>query len=179
MFFVFALLPYLGLGNITSRYSYLASLGLILIFVFLLYKFYESLLKEGKQIALLTVSVIVIVFSLFQIIQVQQAYFDWAGAGEKVRKFFVSIDALYTDAWSKGEVTFHFVDVPQRVGDAWVFPVGLSDAVWFSFQNKDAKVYIHTSLDTALQTAGLSQTERVFVFNEDGSLREIDRYLGR
>ncbi|MEK7551296.1 MAG: hypothetical protein AAB532_01740 [Patescibacteria group bacterium] len=179
MFFVFALLPYLGLGNITSRYSYLASLGLILIFVFLLNKLYEFLLKEGKQIALLTVSVIVIVFSLFQIIQVQQAYFDWAGAGEKVRKFFVSIDALYTDAWSKGEVTFHFVDVPQKVGDAWVFPVGLSDAVWFSFQNKDAKVYIHTSLDTALQTAGLSPIQRVFVFNEDGSLGEIDRYLVR
>ena len=176
-FFVFSLLPYLGLGNITSRYSYLASLGLILIAVFLLNKIYQFLLKEGKEIALLTTSVIVIVFSLFQIIQVQQSYFDWAGAGEKVKKFFISIDALYTDYWSKGQVQFHFVDVPLKVGDAWVFPVGISDAVWFSFQNKEAKVYTYTNLDTALQTAGLSFTNRVFVFNDDGSLREVDRYL--
>ena len=177
LFFVFSLLPYLGLGNITSRYSYLASLGVILIFVFLLNKLYLFLLKESKQIALLTVSVIVIVFSLFQIIQIQQSYFDWSGAGEKVRKFFISIDALYTDYWSKGEVEFHFVDVPIKVGDAWVFPVGISDAVWFAFQNKEAKVYTHPNVDTALQSASLSLTNRVFVFNEDGSLREIDRYL--
>ncbi|MBI3985205.1 MAG: O-antigen ligase family protein [Candidatus Levybacteria bacterium] len=176
LFFVISLLPYLGLGNITSRYSYLASLGLILIFVFLLNKLYEFLLKEGRQVALLAVSVIIIVFSLFQIIQIQQSYFDWSGAGEKARKFFISIDALYTDYWSKGEVQFHFVDVPLRVGDAWVFPVGISDAVWFAFQNKDAKVYLHPNVDTALQSAGLSLTNRVFVFNEDGSLREIDRY---
>ena len=177
LFFVISLLPYLGLGNITSRYSYLASLGLILIFVFLINKFYLFLLKESKEIALLTVSMVVIVFSLFQIIQIQQSYFDWSGSGEKVRKFFISIDALYTDYWSKGEVQFHFVDVPLKVGDAWVFPVGINDAVWFAFQNKDAKVYLHPNLDTALQTAGLSPTNRVFVFNEDGSLREIDRYL--
>ncbi|MBI2025911.1 MAG: hypothetical protein HYT06_00870, partial [Candidatus Levybacteria bacterium] len=103
-FFIISLLPYLGLGNIASRYSYMASLGLILIFVFLISKLYKFLLKEGKQIALLTVSVLVIVYSLFQIIQVQQSYFDWSGAGEKVKRFFISIDALYTDYWSKGEL---------------------------------------------------------------------------
>lgn len=179
LFFVISLLPYLGLGNITSRYSYLASLGLILIFVLLINKFYLFLLSNGREIAFSVVSVVVIVFSLFQIIQIQQAYFDWSGAGEKVRKFFISIDALYTDYWSKGEVEFHFVDVPLKVGDAWVFPVGINDAVWFAFQNKEAKVYSHPNIDTALQSAGLSFANRVFVFNEDGSLREIDRYLNK
>lgn len=176
LFFAISLLPFLGLGNITSRYSYLASLGLILIFVLLVKKLYSFFIASGRAIALSVVSVFVIIFSLFQIIQLQQAYFDWRGAGEKSRNFFISIDALYTDYWSRGPVEFHFVNVPQKVGEAWVFPVGLSDAVWFAFQNKEAKVFIHNDLDTALNQAGLSFTNRVFVFNEDGSLKEIDRF---
>lgn len=176
LFFVISLLPFLGLGNITSRYSYLASLGLILIIVLLINKIYNYLLTNGKAIALGTLAVFIIVFSFFHIIQVSQTYFDWHGAGEKSRRFLISIDALYTDYWSKGKVEFHFVNVPLKVGEAWVFPVGLKDALWFAFKNKDVKVYTYNDLDSALNQAGLSFANRVFKFNDDGSVTEIDRF---
>ena len=35
----------------------------------------------------------------------------------------------------------HFVDIPIKSGQAWVFPVGLPDALWFAFQNGDLQVF--------------------------------------
>nr|MBI5455862.1 O-antigen ligase family protein [Candidatus Levybacteria bacterium] len=79
-FFVVSLLPFVGLGNITSRYSYLASMGLIIIFVILIKKLYYFLLENGKNIALTSVSVLILFYSTLQIIQVQQTGFNWLGA---------------------------------------------------------------------------------------------------
>jgi hypothetical protein len=175
-FFVGALLIFLGLGNITSRYSYLASLGLIIIFVYFIKKLYLFLEKSGREIALLVIAILILVYSTFQVIQVQQGYFDWSGAGQKVKLFFVSLDSVYTNYWSRDEVEFHFVNVPIKSGSAWVFPVGIEDATWFAFKNDKAKVFIHPTVDEALQSAGLDYNKRVFQFNDDGSVREIDKY---
>ncbi|MEK7159902.1 MAG: hypothetical protein AAB702_00275 [Patescibacteria group bacterium] len=174
-FFLVSLIPFIGLGNITSRYSYLASIGLIIIFVILVKKLYNFLLENGKNTAFASVLLFVTVYSLFQIIQVQQTGFDWRGAGEKVRKYIISIDGLYTDSWSRNPLEFHFVNVPIKYGQAWVFPVGLSDAVWFSFKNKDTKVYLHQDINSALASTELSTNRRIFEFNDDGSIKDIQK----
>ena len=173
LFFLISLLPFLGLGNITSRYSYLASLGLILIFVMLIKKLYDYLLSNGKEIALAVVCVFVLVFSLFHIIQLQQSYFDWSGAGVKVQNFFVSIDDAYSDYWSNTPIEYHFINVPLQYNQAWVFPVGLSDAIWFAFKNDQARIFIDKDLQTALQETTPSLTSKIFKFNDDGSVTQI------
>ena len=170
-FFTIALLPFLGLGNITSRYSYLASVGPILILVMLARKSYEYLKASGREIAIGASTLIFLVFALFHIIQVQQAYFDWHEAGKYSKNFFVSIDALYDDEWSK-DVRFHFVNVPIRHGQAWIFPVGLSDAVWFAFKNDDTRVFIHNSLEE-LDLPSYTINDIVLRFNPDGSVEQI------
>ncbi len=174
-FFLVALLPFIGLGNITSRYNYLSSIGIIIIFVILIKKLYYFLLENGKNIAFTCIFVLVLVYSLFQVIQIQQTYFDWQGAGEKVKKYLVSIDALYSDSWSKNPVEFHFVNVPIKYGQSWIFPVGLSDAIWFSFKNKDTKIYLYKDLDSALASTETSINKRIFKFNDDGSLEDIQK----
>ena len=176
LFFVVALLPFLGLGNITSRYSYLPTLGLILILALAIRKIYDYLLSYGRDIAIMSMGIIISVFSLFHIIQIQQIHGSWDTAGQKVQKFFVSIDELYSDSWSGNDLRFRFVNVPIKTGEAWIFPVGLSDALWFAFQNDNLKVYIHSSLDEAISLAGISLADRVFKFNEGGSVEEIIRY---
>jgi hypothetical protein len=115
---------------------------------------------------------IVTVFGLLHIIQVQQIHRDWHGAGERVRKFFISIDALYSNYWADEGVELHFVDVPLKDGQAWIFPVGLQDAVWLSFKDPDIKVFIHQNLESAFDSAGDSLNKRVFVFQGDGSVQE-------
>src|SRR3989344_5200244 len=174
MFFLIVLTPFLGLGNITSRYSYVASFGVLLILVVLLRSVYNYLLGFGKEIAIMSMVVALSVYSLFHIIQVQQSHGDWRTAGNKAKKFFISIDSLYSSHWSE-EAELHFVDVPIRHGDAWIFPVGLEDAVWLSFRNDNLKVYKHQSVEQATGSAGTSFTNHVLKFNDDGSLVEVVR----
>ena len=119
--------------------------------------------------------IIIAIFSLTHIIQVQQIHGDWRTAGMMSRRFFISIDELYTNDWSKEVVNFHFVNVPIRSGEAWVFPVGLSDALWFAFKNDDLGVYVEPDLKTALSNAGDSIQDRVFQFQDNGSLKEVIR----
>jgi O-antigen ligase len=176
LFFVIALLPFLGLGNIASRYSYLPTLGLILVLALAIKKVYEYLIPYGRDIALMSMGVLIAIFSLLHIIQVQQIHGDWNTAGQKVQKFFVSIDRLYSDSWSESDLRFRFVNVPIKTGEAWVFPVGLSDALWFAFQNDNLDVYVHSSLSEALSLAGTSLTDLVFKFHDDGRIEEVIRF---
>jgi hypothetical protein len=172
-FFVVCLLPFLGLGDITSRYSYLSSIGAVIILVLAFKKIYQHLLTNGREIAFGVVTVLVLIYSLLQIIQVQQSYFDWAGAGVKVQNFFVSLDSVYLDYWSQQPMQFHFVNVPTKSGQAWVFPTGLNDAVWFAFKNPNGQVIINSDTQTALNQAGYSPNHKVFLFNDDGSVQQL------
>ena len=173
LFFLISLLPFLGFGNIASRYSYLASLGLIFLFVFFLKKLYLYLLYSGKEIAILAIGLIVTTFSLFHIVQIQQIYSDWNGAGKKSQNFFISLDSLYSQQWAGKSSKYYFLNVPLKNGGAWIFPWGLRDAVWFAFQNKNLEVEITSNLNYALEQAAKSPSNRVLIFQEDGTLKEI------
>lgn len=172
LFFFIALLPFVGLGNITSRYSYLASFGAVLILSFFCNKLYGYLLVSGRQIALTGTSVLVSLFVLFHIIQLQQVYGDWRTAGDKVRNFFQTIESTYQDEWAREPLQFYFVNVPIRHGEAWVFPVGLPDALWFAFQNPTLSVYQVSSLPEAFSLVTHPQVQKVFVFDDEGRVTQ-------
>lgn len=172
LFFLVALLPFLGLGNIASRYSYLSSIGFILLVVFFVKKLYGFLRSNGKEIAIGSVAVVITLFSLLHSIQVQQIHSDWYEAGGKAKRFFLSIDGLYADYWAKEPIEFHFVNVPIRHGEAWVFPVGLRDALWFVFRNPNIHVYQSQSVEQALDAVDGSSREKVFEFDEKGRVIE-------
>lgn len=174
LFFVIALLPFLGLGNIASRYSYLASIGLMIVFAVILKKLYAYLLVSGKDIAVAGMGVVISIFCLLQLMQIQQTHVDWHGAGEKVQKFLVSIDGLYSNYWSQEPVELHFANVPVKDGEAWVFPVGLNDAVWFAFKNPDITVISVNSVEDALARVGSPNlTKRILRFEGDGGVSEV------
>ncbi len=178
IFFVISLLPFLGLGNMTSRYSYLSTMGVVFILVIILKKVYGYLEESGKEIAIGFTTVAILVFALFHIIQIQSTLFNWHEAGNKTKRFFISMESQYTSYWSQKDTQFHFVNVPTKDGQAWVFPVGLSEAVWFAFKNDDARVFIHSSDEAALNTAGLSLSHPVFRFTDSGNVIEIERPFG-
>jgi len=172
-FSIITLLPFLGLGNISSRYSYLSSVGIIFLLVYFMQKLYTYLLSNGRDIAIASVTVVVSVFCLLQIIQLQQIHSDWYEAGEKTKRFFIAIESIYIDTWTNNTMEFHFVNVPIRVGEAWVFPVGIPDALWFIFRNPNIKVYTWPSLTQAFSAVTHdSKTQKVLVFDGDGSVTE-------
>lgn len=173
LFFVISLLPFLALGNITSRYSYLSSIGFIIIFVFFLNKAYDYLMVNGKQIAVATAVMMIGVFALMHIIQLQKVHGDWKGAGEKVNTFLISLNGIYTNSWTTDPMDFYFINVPIRHGDAWVLPVGLEDAMWFVFRNDKLNVHIKKDLNSIPDTVNTSLNTKIFEFNDDGSISEI------
>lgn len=171
-FFIISLLPFLGLGNITLRYGYLASIGFIFLFVLLLGKLYEYLLVNGKGIATLITIIIISIFCLNQLIELQKIQGDWDNAGKEAQNFFISLNEVYDNEWTRLPMQFYFVNMPIKSGDAWVFPVGLPDAIWFVFQNESISVNQSQSVDQSLYNVKNPETDRVFQFNDDGSFVE-------
>ncbi|MDO8658571.1 MAG: O-antigen ligase family protein [Candidatus Levybacteria bacterium] len=171
LFFVISLLPFLGLGNITYRYSYLSTIGFILIFVFFIKVFYNYIKSiSSREISIASMIIIIGIFSLVHLIQLQKTQRDWNDAGEKVKNFITSLNGYYEDSWTKEEMHFYFVNVPIRLGEAWELPVGLEDAVWFVSRNDKIKVYQLQSVDEALSLIQNPETDRIFVFEDNGDL---------
>lgn len=176
LFFAISLLPFLGLGTITSRYSYLSSIGLVILLVFFIKKLYEYfILSNEKHIAALIVAIIVIIFSANQIFQSQKIHTDWKAAGDIAKTSIVSLEGMYEREWKSDPLKFYFVNVPIRFGEAWVFPVGLSDAVWLLFRNDQIAVY-QSMLNEAISLVNDPRKEKVFEFQTSG--RIIERKKG-
>ena len=178
LFLTISLLPFLGLGNITSRYNYLSSFGFAVIIVLFLKKFYEYLLGNGKHIALGVVVLFVIIFSSTQLFQFQRIQTDWREAGKKSNNFLTSLDWIYAHYSTEETSKLYFVDVPIRHGEAWVFPVGLSDAAWLVFRDKNIKVYQAGSVEEAFESLGTANGS-IFKFDGSGNLiKFIKTYNG-
>lgn len=177
LFFI-SLLPFIGFGNITSRYSYLASIGVVILFVWFLRKLYGYLLVSGKDIAFAGTLTVAVIFYLFHVIQLQGIHSDWYEAGERARRLFVALDREYSDDWSEKRIELHFVNTPIKMGEAWVFPVGLPDALWLVFRNPDIQVFQDSSVESALEQIPYgSLTEKVYLFDESGSIIQVEKEL--
>lgn len=178
-FTVLSLSPFLGFGNIANRYSHMATAGVVIIVVVLLNKLYAYLITQGKDIAISVLAISVGIFGLFHIVQLRRVQDNWNEAGNKVKQFFVSIDSVYDDSWNTTPMEIHFVDVPIKNGEAWVFPVGLSDAVWFAFRNTNIRIIQDLSLANAFSEVTYdTKTQRIYTFDANGGLTEHKKLRG-
>ena len=177
LFFFISLLPFLGLGNITSRYSYISTVGAVIIMSFVLKKAYEYLLIQGKDIAISCVAVFVTLFVLFHLMQVQNIHGDWNTAGKKAERFLIGVDEVYQDYWAVEPMTFSFINVPIKSGDAWVFPVGIKDALWFSFRNDSLTINTISSVQEGLDMVSNPRNEKVFEIDDSGRLIEYRKRI--
>lgn len=175
LFFIISLLPFLGLGNITSRYSYLSCIGFIMLLAFFLKKIYVYLIPNGRNIALTSVILLICIFVLAQIIQLQKISGDWKIAGDKSRKVLISLNYLYMSYKKGQQMNVYLVNTPIRFGDAWIFPVGLKDASWFVFQNEPVNIYQSPSIEQAFNTTKDSIRDRVFKFNDKDEIIEYKK----
>jgi len=183
LFFAICLMPFWGFGNISYRYSYMSTFGIIMLLVFFGSILYKHLLSFGKDIAFFVMALIVLVFSLTHLIQTQQTIIDWNGGGGKVEKFLKSLDSLYEESWSSPDVhtQLYFLNVPAKNKNAWVFPWGLSDAVWFAFRNESLEANGINEITDLPVSAYFENHKRVFEFLDDGGLRAVylDKYGNR
>lgn len=172
-FFLISLLPFLGLGTTTSRYSYLASVGVAILVVYGMKSLYVFLITSGRTVAILGTLVFASTLSLLQLVEHQQVTNDWKDAGEASRQFIISMEGSYEDYWKKEPMEFHFVNLPIRTGEAWIFPVGMPDALWFIFRSHDIRVFTHPTIDAAFSSVTYAnKNQKVFEFQSSRKIIE-------
>ncbi len=170
--FVVALLPFLGLGNMAERYVYLASFAFSLALAIFISFVWERIKRKN---ILLAIGVLIILISLIGGLcwrGVNRTERNWRIAGETTNKILLSISSNYAD-FSQG-TTLYFVNLPMRRERAWIFPVGLKDGLWFIYRNEDLKIEQINDVEEALDLAEKNTPSHVFVF-EDGELKEAKR----
>ena len=176
LFFLIALLPFLGLGNIASRYSYLSSIGFVILLGLFSEKIFAGLINlTDKRIGTALMIIVAIVYLMVQSFDLQKLHSDWAGAGDKTQNLLVSIQEYSKDAWIRQPMQFYFVNPPIRQGEAWVWPVGLSDALWLTFKNPKISVDTTSDINSALNKRTISSNVHVFRFDSQGGVDEVVR----
>lgn len=173
--FIVPLIPFLGLGNIAPRYAYLASFGVCLMVAYFLELFLLSVRKKQRSIALIAYLIVFAIIIYFNVAILFRLNKDWGKAGDIVNDTLVGVTYTYTQE-KKLPVnpTFTFVNVPIRYASAWVFPVGLQDALWFSFRDTKLTVTSTGDEEQARSKARSNPAVKVFKFLQDGSIVEYE-----
>lgn len=182
LFFAVALIPFLGLGNITSRYSYLSSIGFVIVFAYFVKKAFVFVKGiADKYTTSMIIFLLSVIFLSLQLFQIQNIHNDWRISGETVKRTLISFEDIflltpYGTYKNYSDVShFYFVDVPIKKGEAWIFPVGLPDSLWLALGGKSFTVDYSKSVNSALDVADIVGNADVFKFNPDGSLKKAFR----
>ncbi len=171
---VVTLLIFLGLGNMTERYAYLASFGYLLVLAYLLNGLKNWLqAKVGLMLAVAGLVLMSVALSWFYLAELSRANQYWQEAGEISRTIQLAVSSSFKEF--PEETSLHFANVPVRHGLAWVFPVGLKEALLFIYRDETMKIYQYSSLEEAWKTHEKTTGPTwVFVY-QDGVLSKAKR----
>lgn len=147
IFMVISLSPFLALGNIAERYLYLASVGLILSFILLSSLIISAIFVRRKElISWMLISYIALLGWLYYQEQLRlQA--DWTKAGDITRKTLSTFRIEYPSFRSTDHL--YIINTPIKYKEAWVFPVGLKDGLWFIYRENTPEVSFANSIAAA------------------------------
>lgn len=170
-FFVIGLVPFLGLGNMSDRYVYLASAGIVLGAIILL----KNSLNLKRRGLLAGTIIVGIIFIGFHLLQLRTSNAEWRQAGRTSNNALVALAFAYSQPGALPKApTFYFINVPIKYGDAWIFPLGLKDGLWFSFQNTDLTVIQTVDEEAAMAHGKKAYGDvHIFKFENNGDLLEL------
>ncbi len=172
LLFLIPLLPFLGLGNIAERYSYLATAGLLGAMISLLYEGFISKKKKGLTVIF---GLFILGFTSYHLSQIQKLNGEWHVAGQISDRTVSTTSELYQLSGKPANTTFYFVNTPTKYKHAWVFPTGLADGMWLAFQNNPPSVRLMSTLEAAVKESDNIPNARILLFDESYSLYEAER----
>jgi hypothetical protein len=140
------LLPYLGLGGITERYA-LTSSGLMVIGVTYLANI--LILRIRNPILNSLVYVVFIGLILLNAFQVQRVSRDWEMAHTVSKQTLLTMKQQFFPL--RIPTLFVIVNQPIRYGRAWIYPTGLTDALWHLFRGNPYTIIETDSLEKAFE----------------------------
>lgn len=167
--FVLTLLPFLGLGNITYRYAYLPSVGFVLMLAAVMNYLITKYKNPVLTLLIFSLSAVYIFHQYSELVKINK---DWQVASNITRNFVNDLDRYYTPKELLPQnAVFYFANVPIMYRTAWVFPVGLEDALFLPFQSNPPRVERVEKIDqNLLDKVENSFNERAFEFAENGDV---------
>lgn len=172
---IVSLLPFIGLGNISMRYGYFAGIGFAFLVVYFLQMFYERM--YNKRIAAVGIIVGSIVFFVWTYGVIGKAANEWNKAGLITEETLATFRYQYPGLEKSSHL--YFVNVPIKYGNAWVFPVGLKDGLWFIYRDDSLKIDEVATLKQAqsFKTHNPSQKpafDYIFTFDKNGEVNQAE-----
>jgi hypothetical protein len=98
----------------------------------------NAVYKREEKFLKIIFSLILIILIVFSFKEAKNSRENWYEAGEISNRVLLSLASNYKEFPS--DASLYFVNLPLKIGRAWVFPVGLEDGIWFIYKNKDIKV---------------------------------------
>lgn len=168
-----ALLPYYGLGNIAPRYSYLASAGfsiaLTALTIKIIFKFVQN-----RMIGYAIFVLLLLAFSLYQ----RQSLFaenkNWVKAGDYTENVLTEFRTFYE--YLTPDARVYLINVPTKFGNAWVYPIGIEDSLWFIYRENSPSINRVSSKEDAINRIKTDKAKEYYIFelNEKGVIKEIN-----
>ena len=133
LFSFIALLPFLGLGNISERYGYLSSVGFVFLAIYAIDAFIKKFVGKKGNVYYYSLFILVVIFwSLWNFSRLSLENTEWNHAGEITHRALSVFRVYYANMPRNSNI--YIANVPIRKGNAWVFPVGLKDGLWFIYR---------------------------------------------
>ncbi|HXS15206.1 MAG TPA: hypothetical protein VN711_03695, partial [Candidatus Saccharimonadales bacterium] len=117
--------------------------------------------------------IVVTVFVSFGYTQISHESKDWNTAGTITQLTLAEFHYQHPGL-PKGS-HLYFVNVPIKYHNAWVFPVGLNDGLWFVYRDDSLKVDEVPSIKQVqiLKKADTKNSNYIFQFNTSGEVSEV------
>lgn len=174
LFSIVSLLPYLPLGNITLRYLYLASFGFIVMILCILDGLVLGKIKEKRynQYAYIVLTVLVGV-ACYIGLQIGEKY--WARTSEITLN---TVEKLGSYQFPRSSYLY-FYNIPTKIGEAYIFPVGLPDAVYSVHKDPTLRIFIINDEVTARKLSKEAQDMNtktfIFTFDNQNIMHEVQQ----
>ncbi len=169
-----SLLPFLPLGNMSERYGYLAAGGFAFAVIVVIKHFFEQ--TKGKTVWIVGVIIFAGIALLFRG-AINRELSEWQRASTITYETlgYFRLEKPYMSAGS----SLYMVNMPIKYGNAWIFPVGLSDGLWFIYRDTSLKIFQEKSIGDATKAVKenpsvSSANDYIFEFDKNGEISEVD-----
>lgn len=165
LFSFVALLPFIGLGNISLRYSYFASIGFVFLLVSVLDKLIRVILKKYKYINYVLVALVIII-SVGYWGSLNSENSQWNNAGVITENALFYFRYNFESIPSNSNIIL--INTPLKAGNIWIFPEGMQDGLWFIYRDPTFKFYETSSISSAESLKkGLGTKDKTYIFAFD------------
>ncbi|KKR03431.1 MAG: hypothetical protein UT26_C0001G0035 [Microgenomates group bacterium GW2011_GWC1_39_12] len=150
---------YAPLGGMAERYLYIPSIFFMIGLVLLVDRLWKILPMIGKCIVIVLTAGLLYV----NIIDTQRVGNDWIKASSVVEQ---TLRIIKKEAFPATSIKqFFIVDIPIRYGRAWIFPTGMTDALWHIYRQNPYSITPVSSIEEGYSMQVQTGDREIFIFD--------------